>query len=135
MFFVYLRPSPQHPAQPSITEISRSPSPNDHTKQSRKCHSLPPPCQKSQKYSPSPPAVKKPRKYAYFCDFLLAAILGDLFDNRSRSSRKFRSKWHFVQTAKFIMRLLKIVYVPLNVVTVIFKVLIPCKLELILSVV
>jgi cell division protein FtsW (lipid II flippase) len=50
-----------------------------------------------------------------------------------KSSRKFRRKWDFVLTAKFIMRLLETVYVPLTVVTVIFKVLIPCKLELILS--
>ena len=33
------------------------------------------------------------------------------------------------------MRLLETVYVPLNVVTAIFKALIPCKLELMLSVV
>ena len=52
-----------------------------------------------------------------------------------RSSRKSRSRWDFVQTVKFIMRILETVYVPLNVVTVIFKVLIPCKLELILSMV
>jgi len=41
--FLHLRPSPQNPTQPTITEISRSPSPTNHTKQSRKYHSLPPP--------------------------------------------------------------------------------------------
>jgi hypothetical protein len=35
----------------------------------------------------------------------------------------------------FIMRLLEPVYMPFNVVIVIFKVLVPCKLELIYSVV
>jgi len=64
--FLHLRPSQQHPTQPTITEISRSPSPTNHTKQSRKYHSLPP--QKITEIFPLP-MPKKPRKYAYFCDF------------------------------------------------------------------
>ena len=85
--FLHLRPSTQHLTQPSIAEISRSPSPTNHTKQLRKYYSLPPPPQKKKSQKDSTThhhdVKKKPRKYAYFCDFLLAAILGDLFDNRS----------------------------------------------------
>ena len=66
--FLHLRPSPQNPTQPTITEISRCPSPTNHTKQSRKYHSLPPP-KKITEIFPLTTAAKKPRKYAYFCDF------------------------------------------------------------------
>ena len=66
--FLHLRPSTQNPTQPTITEISRSPSPTNHTKQSRKYHSLPHP-QKITEIFPLTTTAKKPRKYAYFCDF------------------------------------------------------------------
>ena len=78
--FLHLRLSPQHTEQPSITEISWSPSPTNHTKQLRKYHSLPPSAKKSQKYSPTPPfqRQKKPRKYAYFCDFFCRHLGGTI---------------------------------------------------------
>ena len=82
--FLHLRPPPQHQTEPTITEISLSPFPNNPPKFTVISPSLPPNQQKPQKYPPPfPPPKKKPWKYAYFRDLFSAAVLEDPFDDRS----------------------------------------------------
>jgi len=100
--FLHLRHSPQHPTQPTITEISRSPSPNKHTKQSRKYHSLPPQSKKHRNIPPTPPPSdqKNHGNMPISVIFFLGAILGDLFDNRSHLIMPANSIWDLIRGFK-----------------------------------